>query len=222
MPLFAVERDLTVVSPEQLRASLQGVLAACEQLKHLGKKVRYISTALFPGEGRAVCLFGAQQPAWVKEANEVAGIPYLRVVPVLDLTPAQVRRDMSRRRPFLREAACQIAPGAGSSRGIGERGGSATGLEVERWMDEGRRLFGLCLQWLEGSELSRKQAAMLERENDLLRDDNARLRHENDVLHAQREQMLTAFEALASQMTRAVDHVLDRFPAESKTSVQPR
>ena len=61
MPLFAVERDLSQVSPEHFRSNLPGLVAACVRLQSVGKKVRYISTAVFPAEARGLCLFGAEE-----------------------------------------------------------------------------------------------------------------------------------------------------------------
>jgi len=94
MGLYMVERDLRSLPYEQLRVALQRVSAACTRLKLQGKKVRYISSVVFPTEGRGLCLFGAEDPAWVKEANDAAGLPCSRTLPVLDLTPHLLRREI--------------------------------------------------------------------------------------------------------------------------------
>ena len=80
MPLFAVERDLSQVPPEHFRSNLPGLVTACARLQGLGKKVRYISSAVFPAEARGLCLFGAEQPQWIHEANEAARLPYSRIL----------------------------------------------------------------------------------------------------------------------------------------------
>src|SRR5713226_4302230 len=98
MPLFAVERDLSQMPPERFRTELKGLVSACARLKGAGKQVRYISSAVFPAEARGLCLFGAEHPQWIHEANEAAGLPYSRIFAVLDLTPTGVRRDLSRGR----------------------------------------------------------------------------------------------------------------------------
>ncbi|MGH7384951.1 MAG: nickel-binding protein, partial [Candidatus Rokuibacteriota bacterium] len=108
MPLFAVERDLSQVPPEHFRSNLPGLVTACARLQALGKKVRYISSAVFPGEARGLCLFGAEEPKWIHEVNEAARLPYSRIFAVLDLTPTGVRRDLSRGRwPARVEAATE-------------------------------------------------------------------------------------------------------------------
>jgi len=88
MPLFAVERDLSQVPPERFRADLAGLVTACNRLQSAGKKVRYISSAVFPAEARGLCLFGAEEPQWVREVNDEARLPFSRIFAVLDLTPA--------------------------------------------------------------------------------------------------------------------------------------
>jgi glutamate 5-kinase len=97
MPLFAVERDLSQMPPERFRTELKSLVSACARLKGAGKQVRYISSAVFPAEARGLCLFGAEQPQWIHEANAAAGLPYSRIFAVLDLTPSGVRRDLASR-----------------------------------------------------------------------------------------------------------------------------
>ncbi len=52
-----------------------------------GKNVRYIRTTFVPEEARCMCLFEADNTELVKEVNEMAQIPFNRIVPALDLTP---------------------------------------------------------------------------------------------------------------------------------------
>ena len=121
MPLFAVERDLSQVPPEYFRSNLPGLVTACARLQGLGKKVRYISSAVFPAEARGLCLFGAEQSQWIREANEAARLPYSRIYAVLDLTPTGVRRDLSRGRwPTRDEPTVTVAH-------KGTNGGAPTG-----------------------------------------------------------------------------------------------
>ena len=60
--------------------------------------MRYISTTVFPTDARGLCLFGAEEPRWIREVNEAARIPYSRIFAVLDVTLIGVRRDLSRGR----------------------------------------------------------------------------------------------------------------------------
>src|SRR6185295_12669502 len=114
MPLFAVERDLSQLPPERFRSELKGLVAPCARLKSAGKQVRYISSAVFPAEARGLCLFGAEQPQWIQEANEAAGLPYSRIFAMLDLTPSGVRRELS----------CGRRPPEGADRATTARGGT--------------------------------------------------------------------------------------------------
>src|SRR5262245_1466906 len=85
--LFVVERDLSSVPPEQLRLDQREIASACSQVKSEGKRIRYISSASMPADGRAVDLFGADRAEQVKQAHVSADVPYSRIAEVLDLTP---------------------------------------------------------------------------------------------------------------------------------------
>jgi len=214
MPLFAVERDLSQVPPERFRSELKGLMAACARLKSAGKQVRYISSAVFPAEARGLCLFGAEQPQWIQEANEAAGLPYSRIFAMLDLTPSGVRRELScGRRPPESEAG---------------RENGATGRptlvsdEIARWSDEGRQLLQVLGGWLETAGALHDTAEGLERERAALAEDVRRLeedarRLEQDVdgLRAQRDDLQEALQTISSQMTRTADELLYRFGART-------
>jgi len=164
MPLFAVERDLSQVPPEHFRSNLQGLIAACARLQALGKKVRYISSAVFPAEARGLCLFGAEEPQWVREVNEAARIPYARIYAVLDLTPTGVRRDLSRGRWPARLDAAATAPARTPTANDGPP--SRVADEITRWSEEARQLMQVLGGWLE--DAGRLQAEVEEeRELDL-------------------------------------------------------
>lgn len=214
MPLFAVERDLSQVPPERFRSELKGLVAACVRLKSAGKQVRYISSAVFPAEARGICLFGAEQPEWIQEANEAAGLPYTRIFAMLDLTPSGVRRELScGRRPAESE--------------IGRDGGAArrpvrVSEEMARWSDEGRQLLQVLGGWLETAGTIQDGAEALEQERTSLTEDVRRLeeevrRLERDAhgLRAERDELHEALQGLASQMTRTADEILYRFGARS-------
>lgn len=206
MPLFAVERDLSQIPPERFRTELKGLAGVCARLKGSGKRVRYISSAVFPAEARGLCLFGAEQPQWVHEANQAAGLPYSRIFAVLDLTPTGVRRDLScRRRPA--EAPTVGARASGSVPGSP---GSVSD-EITRWSDEGRHLLQTLGGWLEAAGSIHAEAETLERERAVLADELRRLEEDNETLRAQRDELHDAVQTIASQMTRAADELLYRF-----------
>lgn len=219
MPLFAVERDLSQIPPERFRTELKGLAGVCARLKGAGKPVRYISSAVFPAEARGLCLFGAEQPQWVHEANQAAGLPYSRIFAVLDLTPIGVRRDLScGRRPAEEPTVGARARGSvpGSPGPVSE--------EITRWSDEGRHLLQTLGGWLEAAGSIHAEAEALERDRAVLADELRRLEEDNEALRAQRDELHDAVQTIASQMTRAADELLYRFgtPRGAPTDLAPR
>jgi hypothetical protein len=209
MALFVVERDLSGVPPEQFRLDQREVASACRQLKVRGKRIRYISSAVVPADGRSLELFGADDAELIKEAHAAAGIQYLRVVEILDLTPSFVARETSRSRRSLRRAV-----GAGAD--AATRKGTAVTMtansapELARWLADGQRFFSLCLEALEELERLQTRSHTLEGENEMLREELARLRHRMDILQADRAEMVAAFNDLAGHVTQVVDHILQK------------
>ena len=80
MAVFMVERDLAGISMGDLAAAQGAVIAHTD-----GTETRYLRTTFSPGDGRCFCLFEAGSAEAVKAANEAVGVPYTRVVEVLDL-----------------------------------------------------------------------------------------------------------------------------------------
>jgi hypothetical protein len=212
MPLFAVERDLSQVPPEHFRSNLPGLVTACARLQGLGKRVRYISSAVFPAEARGLCLFGAEQPQWIHEVNEAARLPYSRIYAVLDLTPTGVRRDLSRGRwPARVEATATAAAGHKVANG-GPPSATAARVadEMARWSDEAHELMQVLGGWLEDAGRLQADVGALETDRAGLADEVRRLREENNELRAERDDLSDALQTLAGQATRAADEVLHR------------
>lgn len=209
MPLFAVERDLSQVPPEHFRSNLQGLIAACARLQALGKKVRYISSAVFPAEARGLCLFGAEEPQWVREVNEAARIPYARIYAVLDLTPTGVRRDLSRGRWPARLDAAATAPARTPTANDGPP--SRVADEITRWSEEARQLMQVLGGWLEDAGRLQAEVGALEGERAMLADEVHRLERENEGLRAERDDLSAAIQTIAGQTARTVDELLHRF-----------
>jgi Nickel responsive protein SCO4226-like len=215
MPLFAVERDLSQVAPEHFRSNLQALVTACARLQGLGKKVRYISSAVFPAEARGLCLFGAEQPQWIQEANEAARLPYSRIFAVLDLTPTGVRRDLSRGRwPVRVDAPAAVQPAAVPREATNgtppSRGTARVADEMTRWSDEARQLIEVLGGWLEDAGRLQGEVGTLERERATLADEVRRLEQENDGLRAERDDLSVAIQTIAGQTARTVDDLLER------------
>lgn len=83
-------------------------------------------------------------------------------------------------------------------------------LELTRWLVDGQRLFGLCLETLENVARLQARSQTLESENAMLREEVARLRHRVDVLQADRSEMVATFNDLAGHVTQVIDHILQR------------
>ena len=209
MPLFAVERDLSQVPPDHLRSNLPALVTACARLQSLGKKVRYISSAVFPAEARGLCLFGAEQSQWIQEANEAARLPYSRIYAVLDLTPTGVRRDLSRGRwPTRVEPTVALAH-------KGTNGGppivaARVADQTARWADEAHELVQVLGGWLEDAGRLHADVSALETERNALAEEVRRLREDNEGLRGERDNLSDALQALAAQATRAADAALHR------------
>jgi len=209
MALFLVERDLSHVAPEQLRLEQREVASACIQLKAQGKHIRYISSAVVPADARTFDLFGAVTADLIKEAHAAAGVPYARVVEILDLTPSFLARGTSRpKRPL--ERAVGRSPDASHPKGTVHAMTANSAPELARWLVDGQRLFGVCLETLEQASRLQARNETLESENEMLREEVARLRHRVDGLQADRSDMVAAFNDLAGHVTQVVDHILQK------------
>jgi hypothetical protein len=87
MRVFLVDRDLPGITHEALAALQRAEITASQQLTAAGQRVRYLRSMFIPGEARCMCLFEAQDEAAVVAVNEVAWLPFTRIVEALDLTP---------------------------------------------------------------------------------------------------------------------------------------
>ena len=88
MQVYMVERSLKGISMDQLAAAQQRAISTAAEMTAQGTPVDYIRTTFVPDTGKCMCLFAAGDEENVKCLNEKAGIPFDRVVPALDLTPA--------------------------------------------------------------------------------------------------------------------------------------
>jgi Nickel responsive protein SCO4226-like len=209
MGLYLVERDVASIAPERLRRDQRDVATACGQLKLQGKRVRYISSAIVPDEGRALDLFGAESPELVKEAHAAAGVFYSRIVEILDLTPNFVERGTSRSRRSFRRAAGTHGDVSGTTR-TSHTMTANSASELSQWLADGQRFFGQCLSMLENAEHLETRARTLESENEMLREEVRRLRDRVDALQAERSEMIATFNDLAGHVTQVVDQILQK------------
>jgi len=87
MPVYMADRDLPGITLEQLADAQRRAIETSRRFSHESKPVRYIRSTFVPGEAHVMCLFEAAHPALVEEVNRAGGIPFVRVVEALDLTP---------------------------------------------------------------------------------------------------------------------------------------
>ena len=87
MAVYMVDRDLPRITPEGLVALQGAEIAAAHDLSSVGRPVRYLRSLFIPGEARCMCLFEATDEATVAELNELARLPFTRIIAALDLTP---------------------------------------------------------------------------------------------------------------------------------------
>jgi muconolactone delta-isomerase len=85
--VYMVERDLPTASVERLRAAQRAISLAARRLAAEGKPIRYIRCIFVPGEARSICLFDSPTAELVREVNEEAGVPFVRILPAIDVVP---------------------------------------------------------------------------------------------------------------------------------------
>ena len=85
MAVYLVDSVIPGVTMDQLTTALQAVIETCQRFTARGEYVRYIRSTYIPGESRCLCLLEASNAATVEEVNEVAKLPYTRIVEAFDL-----------------------------------------------------------------------------------------------------------------------------------------
>ena len=87
MAVYMVDSEIPGVTLDQLTRLLQAVVETCQRFTARGEYVRYLRSTYIPGESRCLSLLEAPDMAIVEEVNEVAKLPYTRVVEAIDLPP---------------------------------------------------------------------------------------------------------------------------------------
>ncbi len=87
MPTYMVERILPGATMASIEAIRQAAEEACRVFAAEGRPVRYLRCIFTPGDSRCRCLFEAPSADLVQAVNEVAQIPYSRIVLAVDLAP---------------------------------------------------------------------------------------------------------------------------------------
>ena len=86
MQNYIVERHLPQYTGEQLAAAATSAETTTSQMSREGIPVRYLRSFFVPGEDKCFCLFEADSPEVVKQANDRAGLPYQRVSEALHIS----------------------------------------------------------------------------------------------------------------------------------------
>jgi len=85
MAIYMVDRDLPRITSAGLAALQHSAMLASEQLTVIGRSIQYIRSMYILGEACCLCLFEAEDDATVAAVNELAGLPFTRIVAALDL-----------------------------------------------------------------------------------------------------------------------------------------
>ena len=91
MPTCLVERLLPGADLESLATLCRAAEDVCRAFAAAGKPVRYVRSTFTPGESRCRCLFEAAKGDLVQDVNDVAQLPYSRILLAVELSPAQSR-----------------------------------------------------------------------------------------------------------------------------------
>ena len=88
MPVYMVERKLENISMDELSGAQAAAIDKAAELTASGVSMRYIRSTFVPGDGRCMCLFEGPSEQAVKQLNDDIQVPYEKVTPAFDLTPA--------------------------------------------------------------------------------------------------------------------------------------
>ena len=87
MTLYLVDRDIPGVTMDQLVAAQRAVIVVSQRFTARGEYVRYIRSTYLPDESRCMCWFEAPSAEAVAEVNEVAKVPFDRILEAIEFTP---------------------------------------------------------------------------------------------------------------------------------------
>jgi hypothetical protein len=87
MGIYLVDRVLPEATIDQLIAAQRVLVDMSQRFTARGERIRYLRSLYVPGESRCMCFFEAPDYQRVEEVNEVAKVPFARVIEVVELTP---------------------------------------------------------------------------------------------------------------------------------------
>jgi hypothetical protein len=86
MPTYLVERVLPGADLASVQALCRAADAACQRFAAEDTPIRHLRTTFMPGRSRCSCLFEASNEDLVQAVNDMAQIPYSRIVLAVELT----------------------------------------------------------------------------------------------------------------------------------------
>ncbi len=91
--LFVVERALSGLTLEQVRAAFRATADAVRREVARGARFRYLRSTFAPADGRCLCLFEAPDAELVRRVNDTAQFPFARITAVIEFhDPGAARR----------------------------------------------------------------------------------------------------------------------------------
>jgi muconolactone delta-isomerase len=89
MGVYLVDRVFLGTTLDQIIEAQRAVMEMSHRFAARGEHVRYLRSIYIPGESRCLCLFEAPDAQRVEEVNEVASVPFTKIVEALEFTPEQ-------------------------------------------------------------------------------------------------------------------------------------
>jgi len=86
MGIYMVDRVCPETTIDHLISTQRALIEMCQRFTARGEHIRYLRSTYIPSESRCLCLFEAPDSQTVEELNEVAKVPFLRVIEAVDLT----------------------------------------------------------------------------------------------------------------------------------------
>lgn len=87
MAVYLTHRDLPGITLKQLEELQKIAIEMSARFTVEGMPIRFIRTSWVPSESQLLCFFEADNPRVVRDVNEAAGIPFTRIVQVVEVTP---------------------------------------------------------------------------------------------------------------------------------------
>jgi muconolactone delta-isomerase len=89
MRVYLVDRVFPGATLDQIIEAQRAVMGISQRFAARGEHILYLRSIYIPGESRCLCLFEAPDAQRVEEVNEVARIPFTRIIEALDLPPEE-------------------------------------------------------------------------------------------------------------------------------------